>query len=84
MASDAPQQEIVLEYPLDAPILVPSSWHPALLQVVLQRYPVSEDLVGSAVQLAGTYRQPWNLIGFILLSMQYMLHTVGKWLCIRE
>ena len=54
MPSDAPQQEIVLEYPLDAPILVPSSWHPALLQVALQRCPVSEDLEGPAVQLAGT------------------------------
>lgn len=54
MPIDAPQQEIVLEYPLDAPILVPSAWHPALLQVALQHCPVSEDLEGPAVQLAGT------------------------------
>lgn len=84
MPYDAPQQEIVLEYPLDAPILAPSSWHPALLQVVLQCCPVSEDLVGPAVQLGGTYRQPCNFIGFIPLSMQYTLHTVGKWLHIRQ
>ena len=84
MPSDAPQQETVLEYPLDAPILVPSSQHPALLQVALQRCPVSEDLEGPAVQLVGTYRQTCNFIGFILLSMQYMLHTAGKWLCIRQ
>ena len=54
MPSDAPQQETVLEYPLDAPILVPSSWHPALLQVALQRCPVFEDLEGPAVQLVST------------------------------
>jgi hypothetical protein len=84
MPSVAPQQETVLEYHLDAPTLVPSSWHPALLQVELQCYPVSEDSGGPAVQLVDTYRQPCNFIGFILLSMRYMLHTVGKWLYIRQ